>query len=133
MKKQSPSSAFATVTIVPATWPTVPTSERVRRISNTTNWAGLPKRAMNCSQTRSACKTSMPTVKQGYITTSSGITSLIRIGLWIRTQSGCWEGWTFIVCAESAEAGWPVGIMGFYSRITFRLISCWNSSDKSLI
>ena len=29
----------------------------------------------------SACKTSMPTVRQDYITTSSGITSLMRVGL----------------------------------------------------
>ena len=44
----------------------------------------------------SACRTSMPTVRRGCITTSSGITSLMRVGLSIRTRLGCGAGIIFI-------------------------------------
>ena len=44
----------------------------------------------------SACKTSMPTVRRGCITTSLGITSLMRVGLLIRIRLDCGVGQTFI-------------------------------------
>ena len=42
------------------------------------------------------CKTSIPTVKLDCITTSSGITSLMRGGLWIRIRLDWWVGKIYI-------------------------------------
>ena len=50
---------------------------------NYTGWGRLKEetKVTDSAYNPSACKTSMPTVRQDYITTSSGITSLMRVGL----------------------------------------------------
>ena len=58
---------------------------------NYTGWGRLKKdeRVYKDAHTNpSACKTSTPIVKRGCITTSSGIMSLMRVGLSIRTRLG---------------------------------------------
>ena len=65
---------------------------------NYTGWGRLKEetKVTDSAYSRSACKTSMPTLKQGCTTTSSGIMSLMQGRLRIRTRLGCMVGQTFI-------------------------------------
>ena len=59
---------------------------------NYTGWGCLKEetKVTDSDTTPFACRTSMPTLRRGYITTSSGIMSRMRGGLLIRTRFGWW-------------------------------------------
>ena len=63
----------------------------------------------------SACRTSMPTVRRGCITTSLGIMSLMRVGLLIRIRLGCGVGRICILFSPNTQY-WVdfLGLRGVY-------------------